>query len=97
MYQYAKGSLQPRRQNGMNPAMSGQQVNPVQLQAMREQQLQAQGAQQTQAAQAPAFPQANGGAGVNASPHQIFIQEALKQGYSPDMVMKFLANQLKQR
>lgn len=51
MYKYAKGSLQPRQQKGMNPAVSGQQVNPVHVQAQNEQQLQAQGAQQMQADQ----------------------------------------------
>jgi hypothetical protein len=121
MYQYAKGSLQPRRQKGMNPAVSGQQVNPVHVQAQNEQQLQAQGAQaaqaaqqaqamkqyqtmqqnaqQTQAGQQTAFPQAPpqqvDGEGMN--PHKMFIQEALKQGYSPEMVMNFLTSKITQR
>lgn len=80
-------------QQQMDPAMAGQQMDPRMMQAQMRQQQQMQeqqtNMQQTQDANQSAFPQ--------GQQHQIFIQEALKQGYSPDVVMNFIAQQLGQK
>jgi hypothetical protein len=62
-----------------------QQVSPAQTQAI-----------QTANQQQAAFPQATNTTPVNnaSNPHQVFIQQALKQGYPPDMIMQFLSNQI---
>jgi hypothetical protein len=75
----------------MQPGPQGQNNPNQMMQQIPQQQAQL---QQSQQSQKSAFPQAQNGQGV--SPHQKFIQDALKQGYSPDMVMQFLMNKVKQ-
>ena len=78
----SQGQVDPRQ-------MQAQQQMQAQLQAQQQMQEQQAENQQTSDAQASAFPQ--------GQKHQVFIQEALKQGYSPDVVMNFLAQQLGQK
>ena len=89
-YQQGQGNPQPIPQQAMQP----QQAMPQQAMKAQQQQMNPD-AMQAQAQQQAAFQQnQNATQQPPVNPHQAFIQEAVKQGCSPDMVMGFLRNKL---